>query len=205
LHNESGCGLTCPILFCKRIVGGGGGKWASIDGAGGGRAPHDHAPENAALAVGIILGDLASMRAQQQSAETLLNDNAYRKTDLAWNGPPMRGRPPQPSKAIGWGRQPLGKLSVCGYPGGIRHSIGQIEVQTWSHAMSIVILTRPDGHKVAINSSQWQTATEDIDGGKGHNTQIGFSGPGSSIHVKETFAEVIEKLEQAERDGKESA
>jgi hypothetical protein len=65
--------------------------------------------------------------------------------------------------------------------------------------MSVVIFTRPDGKPIAINAEQWQTVTQDIDGGKGHNAQIGFSGAGSAIRVKETFDDVLKKLKEAER------
>jgi hypothetical protein len=60
--------------------------------------------------------------------------------------------------------------------------------------MSMVIFTRPDGKPVAINSTHWHTVTEDVDQARGHNTQIGFSGPGSAIHVMETYDEVIKIL-----------
>jgi hypothetical protein len=61
-------------------------------------------------------------------------------------------------------------------------------------SMSMVIFTRPDGKPVAINSAHWQTVMEDVDRTRGHNTQIGFSGPGSAIHVRETYDEVIKIL-----------
>jgi hypothetical protein len=65
--------------------------------------------------------------------------------------------------------------------------------------MSIIVFTRPDGKPIAINSSQWHTVTEDIDGAKGHITQIGFSGTGSAIHVQDLYSDVIAKLEKADK------
>jgi hypothetical protein len=44
--------------------------------------------------------------------------------------------------------------------------------------MSVVVLTRPDGRQVAVNTAHWHTITEEIGGPTGAHTQIGFSGLG---------------------------
>jgi len=65
--------------------------------------------------------------------------------------------------------------------------------------MSIVVFTRPDGKPIAVNASQWQTVTEDLDAPKGAKTQIGFSGPAAAIQVTEAYDEVIKRLKGAEK------
>ena len=63
--------------------------------------------------------------------------------------------------------------------------------------MSIVRLTRPDGKPVVINAAQWHTITEDMSGGKDCNTQVGFAGMGSAIHVRETYEDVVKRFTDA--------
>jgi hypothetical protein len=65
--------------------------------------------------------------------------------------------------------------------------------------MPIVLFKRPDGKSIAVNASAWQTVTESADGIKGANTQIGFTGGGSAIFVRDSFDDVIRKLEQLEK------
>jgi hypothetical protein len=64
--------------------------------------------------------------------------------------------------------------------------------------MSIIVFTGPNGKPIAINSDGWQTVTEDIGGAKGARTQIGFSGATSAVHVRESYEEVIRRLQQAQ-------
>jgi hypothetical protein len=84
-----------------------------------------------------------------------------------------------------------------------KRSDGQffIRSDTEDH-MGIVVLTRPDGKQVAINTAQWQTITEEIGGPTGAHTQIRFSGPGSAIQVKEKSKDVLDRLTQADKDEK---
>ena len=63
--------------------------------------------------------------------------------------------------------------------------------------MSIIVFTGPNGKPIAINSDAWQTVSEDIGGAKGARTQIGFSGAALAIHVRESYEEVIRRLQEA--------
>ena len=63
--------------------------------------------------------------------------------------------------------------------------------------MSVVTLTRPDGKPIAINAAQWHTITEDMSGREGRHTQVGFSGTGSAIYVKESYDDVVKQFAEA--------
>ena len=61
--------------------------------------------------------------------------------------------------------------------------------------MKLVFFTLAGGNPIAINPSAWSTVTPDTEGGKDHNTKIGFGGPNSGISVRETYKEVVKTLQ----------